>query len=149
MRSILFATSLVLGVCAIALGLPEKGSGGALAPAGNEREPLRYWIDYGDFDFDGDVDKNDFEVFQSCFNGPNRPPALPDCSGADANRDGSVDLVDYAEFAARFNGPNRVPGVGVVPIPQNGGHTPEPFTVALVAAAMGGLALKARRRSAR
>lgn len=28
-----------------------------------------------DFDGDGDVDLNDFATFQTCFNGPNRPPA--------------------------------------------------------------------------
>jgi hypothetical protein len=29
----------------------------------------------GDFDADGDVDLEDFAIFQACFNGPNRPPA--------------------------------------------------------------------------
>lgn len=28
----------------------------------------------GDLDADGDVDMADFALFQTCFNGPNRPP---------------------------------------------------------------------------
>ncbi len=27
-----------------------------------------------DLDYDGDVDQNDFSVFQGCMNGPNNPP---------------------------------------------------------------------------
>ena len=35
-----------------------------------------------DFDRDGDVDLADFSVFQTCFNGPNRPPACEGTTGA-------------------------------------------------------------------
>lgn len=64
----------------------------------------------GDFDKDGDVDLNDFNRFQICFNGPNRPPVLVDrCDGPDFDADGDVDLTDFSVFAACFNGPNRPP----------------------------------------
>ena len=62
-----------------------------------------------DFDFDSDADVDDFEEFLACFNGPNRRPALTDCSGPDLDDDGDVDLSDFARFAACFNGENRPP----------------------------------------
>jgi len=63
-----------------------------------------------DFDDDGDVDLEDFALFQICFNGPNRPPALPTtCGESDVDGDADVDLSDFAAFQACFNGPNRRP----------------------------------------
>ncbi|MBN1488707.1 MAG: FG-GAP repeat protein [Phycisphaerae bacterium] len=62
---------------------------------------------YGDFDSDTDVDLADFGHFQTCFNGPNRPPAMTGCGNADSDIDGDVDLVDFFAFQACFNGPNR------------------------------------------
>ncbi len=61
----------------------------------------------GDFDQDGDVDLNDFAVFQTCFRGPNQPIAHPECDGADLDGDQDVDLTDFAAFQACHNGPNR------------------------------------------
>jgi hypothetical protein len=63
-----------------------------------------------DFDHDGDVDLADFSHFQSCFNGPNRPPATTGCTDASFDADGDVDLADFAQFQSCFNGPNRLPG---------------------------------------
>jgi hypothetical protein len=60
-----------------------------------------------DFTHDCDVDLMDFGLFQSCFNGPNRPPAAGCTVNADANGEGSVDLIDFAVFQTCFNGPNR------------------------------------------
>jgi probable HAF family extracellular repeat protein len=74
-----------------------------------------------DTDGDGDVDLADFGVFQSCFNGPNRPYALPvgfdnDCKCLDVdpapNGDGDLDLADFGKFQSCFNGPNRPPAAG-------------------------------------
>jgi len=66
-----------------------------------------------DFDADGDVDLSDFSLFQLCFNGPNRPPALPhDCLAPDADADGDVDLGDFGILQDCFNGPNRPPACG-------------------------------------
>jgi hypothetical protein len=68
--------------------------------------------DRGDFDFDGDVDLADFGTFQSCFNGPNRPPKAATCGAADFDGDNDVDLADFGVFQACFNGPNRPPKAG-------------------------------------
>jgi hypothetical protein len=66
-----------------------------------------------DFDDDGDVDLADFGHFQSCFNGPNRPPAqATGCDDADVDSDGDVDLADFGVFQGCFNGPNRPAGAG-------------------------------------
>ncbi len=62
-----------------------------------------------DFDKDGDVDLTDFASFQTCFNGPNRPSAAPNCLQADFDGDADVDLADFGAFQACFNGPNRAP----------------------------------------
>ncbi|MGB9623976.1 MAG: GEVED domain-containing protein [Phycisphaerae bacterium] len=66
---------------------------------------------------DGDVDLADFSVFQSCFNGPNRPwkgppPPTQVCACFDDDDDGDVDLADFSAFQACFNGPNRPPKPG-------------------------------------
>lgn len=62
-----------------------------------------------DLDSDSDVDLGDFAVFQSCFNGPNRPPAQAGCEQSDFDSDSDVDLCDFAKFQTCFNGPNRPP----------------------------------------
>jgi Immunoglobulin I-set domain len=62
-----------------------------------------------DFDQDADVDLADFAIFQSCFNGPNRPYAYVNCAPADLDDDFDIDLSDFAGFQACFNGPNRPP----------------------------------------
>ncbi len=62
-----------------------------------------------DFDGDGDVDLNDFQSFQACFNGANKPPAQPNCGNADFDHDNDVDLTDFQTFQSCFNGPNRPP----------------------------------------
>jgi hypothetical protein len=60
-----------------------------------------------DMDGDGDVDLADFNEFQACFNGPNRPLKQPSCAEADLDSDADVDLSDFGVFQAGFNGPNR------------------------------------------
>ncbi len=67
-----------------------------------------------DVDGDGDVDLRDFETFQACFNGANRPwpgPPIPQaaCACIDADKDLDVDLTDFGVFQSCFNGPNRPP----------------------------------------
>ena len=64
---------------------------------------------WADFDYDGDVDLADFTVFQSCFNGPNRPAPSGCVANVDADVDGDVDLTDFGAFQQCFNGPNRPP----------------------------------------
>jgi uncharacterized lipoprotein YddW (UPF0748 family) len=65
-----------------------------------------------DLDRDGDVDLTDFALFQSCFNGPNRPSAAGCPANSDFDGDEDVDLTDFAIFQACFNGPNRPPAAG-------------------------------------
>ncbi len=63
-----------------------------------------------DFNADCDVDMQDFAAFQTCFNGPNAPPAAGCAYPADFDGDADVDLSDFATFQACFNGPNQVAG---------------------------------------
>lgn len=60
-----------------------------------------------DFDFDGDVDLDDFAHFAACVNGPNRSPASWTCSDAQLDADTDVDLIDFSIFRSCFNGPNQ------------------------------------------
>jgi hypothetical protein len=62
-----------------------------------------------DLNGDGDVDLSDYVDFVSCHNGPNAPPAQPDCDAADFDADGDVDLSDYGHFLDCYNGPHRPP----------------------------------------
>jgi hypothetical protein len=64
---------------------------------------------YADIDGDGDVDLTDWVHWVSCFDGPDLPPAAPDCSNADLDGDNDVDLVDFAVFQACFNGSDLPP----------------------------------------
>ena len=68
-----------------------------------------------DFDRDGDVDVQDFGVFQSCFNGPSHPVAPGICDRADLDGDADADVSDFAVFQACFNGPSRPPAC---PLPE-------------------------------
>jgi len=68
-----------------------------------------------DVDKDGDVDVNDFAVFQACFNGPGMPwppPPVPQdkCGCLDQDDDGDVDVNDFAVFQTCFNGASNPPG---------------------------------------
>ena len=63
-----------------------------------------------DLDSDGDADVADFGLFQTCFNGPNRPPARGNCGRADFDDDGDADVADFSIFQRCFNGPARPPG---------------------------------------
>jgi hypothetical protein len=86
----------------------------------------------GDFDADGDVDGADFVAWQTNF---------PKASGAtlaqgDADADGDVDGADFVVWQTNFP---FTPGPGAAPVP-------EPATWTLVMLALGGLAIRARRR---
>ena len=68
-----------------------------------------------DTDGDGDVDVNDFAVFQACFNGaanpypPLSPEFLRKCICVDHDTDGDVDVNDFAVFQVCFNGSGNPP----------------------------------------
>ena len=80
----------------------ENGKLVAIGPACNKPPQ--------DLDGDNDVDLGDFNVFQACFNGPNRPAKDPSdarCACVDSEDDGDVDLADFGILQGCFNGPNR------------------------------------------
>jgi hypothetical protein len=63
----------------------------------------------GDFDYDGDVDLNDFATLAICYSGAAVTTAPPGCpsdqfSKPDLDADGDVDLADFASFAVNFTG---------------------------------------------
>ena len=61
---------------------------------------------YGDFDLDGDVDQEDFGLFQVCLTG-SKPPGDGPCSSADFNHDGRVEHRDVLAFRHCMTGPER------------------------------------------
>jgi len=60
----------------------------------------------GDFDFDGDVDQEDFGNFQKCFTGEAIPQNDPACQDAKFDGDGDVDNGDLELFLGCVSGPN-------------------------------------------
>ena len=62
----------------------------------------------GDVDRDGDVDLDDFAIFQFCFTGPleTDDPLPVECRFLDSDKDHDLDLEDFADFQAAFTGPN-------------------------------------------
>ena len=62
----------------------------------------------GDADRDGDVDLDDFAIFQFCFTGPLEPenPLPVECRFLDTDKDNDLDLQDFADFQGAFTGPN-------------------------------------------
>ncbi len=62
----------------------------------------------GDFDEDGDVDLDDYDMFENCLSlsGPGVTPPFTECLDVfDFDADNDCDLADYAIFAANFTGP--------------------------------------------
>ncbi len=60
----------------------------------------------GDFDFDDDVDQDDFGHLQACLGGTG--VAIPQgCEDADLNRDHEVDQQDFTVFQSCLSGPNQ------------------------------------------
>lgn len=60
----------------------------------------------GDFDRDGDVDRTDFAVFESCWSGP-AVLRIGVCGGSDFTADGDVDQSDFGVFQRCYSGQNR------------------------------------------
>ena len=57
----------------------------------------------GDLDWDGDVDLEDYALWQTCLAGPGIP-GVGGCQHGDLDGDDDVDLKDFAEFQAAFTG---------------------------------------------
>jgi hypothetical protein len=91
-------------------------------------------LNWADADMDGDVDQDDFGVFQACYTGLSsynwRPLSwmiengklAESCRIYDRNCDDAVDCWDWAEFVACWSGPG-VPSVGC---PQEPVTAPDP-----------------------
>jgi hypothetical protein len=71
-----------------------------------------------DYDMDGDVDEDDYNVFASCFTGTGIPPEDPDCNFFDLDSDGDVDCVDLDLLAAVWTGPPVDPPAFWACVPQ-------------------------------
>jgi hypothetical protein len=61
-----------------------------------------------DFNTDGDVDADDFEVFAACISGPS-VSATGGCESADFDGDGDVDQDDFGIFQHCFSGRDLPP----------------------------------------
>jgi hypothetical protein len=61
----------------------------------------------GDLDGDGDVDMEDFGIFQACLTGSGIPQTDPDCLKARLDGDEDVDEHDLAILQNCFSGPNK------------------------------------------
>jgi hypothetical protein len=59
-----------------------------------------------DFDLDGDVDHEDFGVFQACMTGTGNGPPPTGCNNADVDNDNDVDSDDFILFEPCISGPN-------------------------------------------
>lgn len=73
-----------------------------LAP--DDYEPLHATPPMGDLDEDGDVDQNDFGLFQVCITGPSLGPVQPGCEPADIDEDDDVDQSDFGLFQRNLTG---------------------------------------------
>lgn len=72
-------------------------------PDGLDPEPQEN--NFGDSDFDGDLDIVDFATLSGCFTGSGRTyPQGRGCELFDSDCDGDVDILDFATFSARFTG---------------------------------------------
>lgn len=61
----------------------------------------------GDFDFDADVDQEDFGHFQACLTGPLVTPPLDGCDDADLTGNLRVDQDDFTLFERCVSGPGK------------------------------------------
>lgn len=62
-----------------------------------------------DYDGDGDVDLDDYNMFVQCFGGTGTPPTDPDCGFFDLDTDGDVDCTDWELLTIVWTGPGDPP----------------------------------------
>lgn len=102
----------------------------------------------GDFDEDGDVDRDDYDQFVLCFTGPDGGPIAPECIPGDAEPDDDCDCDDWGVFTQNWTGPPvEPPGFSqcsqAIPTVSEGGVVALALLVLL-----GGTLLLLRRRGA-
>ena len=56
-----------------------------------------------DFDRDGDVDLEDYEILAACLTGPGGQ-VTPECLACDLDGDADADLIDFGKFEVDFEG---------------------------------------------
>lgn len=62
-----------------------------------------------DLDEDGDVDEDDFAVFENCATGPGVGPPALDCTGADLDSDNDIDQSDFSVLQRCASGSGVTP----------------------------------------
>ena len=96
----------------LVFALAGKFSGSGDLFYAEEHFYLRVYVepDPGDFDENGQIDLDDYAIFQDCMNGPDNPTPPPPCTpvemfdACDLNDDEDVDLDDFAVFAGHLAG---------------------------------------------
>jgi hypothetical protein len=58
----------------------------------------------GEFDFDGDIDLDDYAAFEACMTGPGPVDGLCQCRFLDIDHDRDIDLEDFARLQSAFSG---------------------------------------------
>ncbi|MHC4697156.1 MAG: IPTL-CTERM sorting domain-containing protein [Planctomycetota bacterium] len=101
----------------------------------------------GDFDGDGDVDLDDFDMFVVCFAGPGGRPE-PGCEHCDLDDDGDVDCTDWGLFQQAWTEAGDPPEFSLcmtlgeaIPVVSEWGL----IVLTLLLAAVGTLVLRRRR----
>ncbi len=92
----------------------ERGAGGHATSAPFTLRFITRILIPGDLDYDGDVDMDDFEIFERCRTAPGIAPAgkycepevedCKPCSQTDLDKDGDVDQDDFAVFQRCYSG---------------------------------------------
>jgi len=94
----LFAVDIDGGTVDLVGEIPSP-VGDTVTGAGIAVVPLRP----GDFNRNGDLDRDDFAMMLPCLSGPSEIPSQATCAEADADRDGDLDLHDVAAFFEAFD----------------------------------------------
>jgi hypothetical protein len=86
--------------------LPDRPGDEVLVAGQSGTATLLMLASPADFDLDGDVDTDDFDLFQFCASGP-EVPFRTGCDAKDLDRDGDVDQRDFAVFQRCYSGENN------------------------------------------
>jgi hypothetical protein len=82
----------------------ENPSGSGVTPEIDAFADVRPVASLADLDCDGDVDIDDFGIFQACSTGPAQQPPTPGCERADFDGDNDVDQTDFGGLQRCYSG---------------------------------------------